>query len=146
MAKSNQDTMTLQLIKEVKKQKEEISNAERPNWLTNCALSVLGRNINLHVETSIPTLIEAAALLIHKEEIYNVAAFRLGADVPPYLYDGYSVSDWLSDIKSRIDKISIQNKRRKLEVLENRLSSIVSPELRAKLELEAISKELGADL
>lgn len=40
-------------------------------------------------------------------------------------------------------KITIKNKRDQLAKLEERLNSVMSPELRAKIELEAIQKELG---
>lgn len=41
-----------------------------------------------------------------------------------------------------MDKIQIQDKRKKLEKLESRLEKIITPELRAKMELEAITAEL----
>jgi len=47
----------------------------------------------------------------------------------------------VADVKTRIGKVSIHKKKRQLEALETRLEKIVSPELRAEMELQAI-KEL----
>jgi len=47
----------------------------------------------------------------------------------------------VADVKTRIGKVSIDKKKRQLEALETRLEKIVSPELRAEMELQAI-KEL----
>lgn len=40
-------------------------------------------------------------------------------------------------------KLSLSAKRKELETLEGRLEKLVSPELRARMELELIEKELG---
>jgi hypothetical protein len=143
------DQRTLNLIKEVNRQKNEISQAERPSWITNCSFSYSeGRQndqINLHVESKVQTLILIAAFLSEKSRTYYEAAGQLGVDAPQFTWSGYSVNDWLSDIKSRINEIQIASKRKKLEALEARLNAIVSPELRAEMESEAIMGELGTE-
>lgn len=143
MAKT--DERTLGLIKEVKKQKEEISKAERPNWVTNCSFSFYGggASINLHVESNLGVLIGISAFLMDREQSYKKAAEALElTDAPPFSWLGFSSADWNKDIKSRINKIQIATKKQKLADLEARLDKIISPELKAELELEAISAEL----
>lgn len=143
MAKT--DDRTLNLIKEVAKQKEEISKAERPNWITNCSFKFIegGQAINLHVESDLRVLISICADLQGREEAYEKAVELLGlSDAPPYVIGGFSTDAWIADIKSRINKIQIATKRKKLEALEARLNSIISPELRAEIELEAITAAL----
>lgn len=143
MAKT--DERTLKLIQEVAKQKEEISKAERPNWITNCSFKFIdgGPSINLHVESDIRVLIGICAHLQDKEKSYENAVGVLGlTDYPPFLWGGFSTADWIKDIKARISKIQIATKKKKLEDLEARLNAIISPELRAELELEAITAQL----
>ncbi len=48
----------------------------------------------------------------------------------------------MEDIKTRINKIQIVSKRKKLEELEARLNSIISPSLKAEMEVDAIAAEL----
>jgi len=143
--KNNTDNLTLELIKQVAKQKEEISKAERPTWITNCSFSFTERPndaINIHVESSIKNLVCIAAFLKEKEKSYKEAAEALGVDAPAFTWGCHSVNEWLEDLKLRINKIQISSKKKKLELLEARLNAIISPELRAKMELEAIANEL----
>jgi len=144
MAKA--DKKTLDLIKEVKRRKEEISKAERPNWKTNCSFSPTnGRQndaINLHVTKDVQTLVSCAALLREQERAYNEAATDLSVDAPEFTWGGFPVSEWLDDIKTRINKTQIATKKSQLEKLETRLNAIISPELRRDMELEAIAAEL----
>jgi hypothetical protein len=52
------------------------------------------------------------------------------------------VADWEADIKAKILKIQITSEEKKLAALEERLNKIISPELRRKMELDAIKAEL----
>ena len=147
MAKKAVDTKTLQLIAEVKKQKSEIARADRPTWRTNCSFSYLegsSQTTNLQVESDVRKLIGIAAFVEEKHASYASAASSLSVESPPaFTWCGFSREDWIEDIKTRLMKIQIAAKRRKLEVLEERLNSIISPELRAQIELEAIARELN---
>lgn len=142
------DKKTLDLIKEVTRQKAEIASIERPTWQTNCSFPTaegkMNDAINIHVERSVKTIISLAALLMEKEVSYDKAAAALGIENPPaFIWNGFSTKDWLADFKLRINQLQIATKKAKLEALENRLNAIISPELRAQMELEAIQKELG---
>ncbi|CAE7860315.1 unnamed protein product [Symbiodinium microadriaticum] len=143
MAKT--DAKTLELIKKVQQQKEEIAKAERPNWITNCSFSYTegsAKAINLHVCRDVLEMVNIVAFLNAREDAYKKAVKELGVDAPTFQWGGFSVADWKKDIKTRIDKVQITDKKKKLEALETRLNKIVSPELRAEMELEAIAAEL----
>jgi hypothetical protein len=146
MAKKT-DQKTLDLINEVKKRKEEISKIEKPSWITNCTFCYIEGNltgsINIHVQTNVMTLVKIAAFLLNQERTYEAAATAMGVEAPAFTWDGFKVADWIEDIKARINKVQIVSKKTKLEELEARLNKIISPELRAELELEAIAGELG---
>jgi hypothetical protein len=145
MAKASDDK-TLALIREVNRQKAEISKAERPNWITNCSFSYTenpSQAINIHVESNIRNLVCIAAFLQDRERSYADVAKTMGVEAPNFTWGGFAVKDWLEDIKMRINKIQLASKKKKLEVLEARLNAIISPELRAEIELQAIADELG---
>ena len=140
MAKKT-DEKTLALIKEVKDRKAEIAKIMKPNWITNCSFSLQSgaAPTNLHVESDVARLIRYAGILITAETNYRAAAAALGVEsVPDFMWDNSSVVDWLADIKSRINQVQIASKKKKLEALEARLNAVISPELRAEMELEAI--------
>lgn len=56
---------------------------------------------------------------------------------------GYTIDLWKKDIKTRIDQLTLEDKKKHLDVLDKRIDNLVSPEQRRELELEAIKKELG---
>ncbi len=147
MAKKT-DEKTLKLIAEVRRRKEEIAEAEKPNYTTNMSFSFNegGRPVNLHVEKSVAKLISIAAFLMRQESDYSAAAESLKiGDAPDFMWEGFSVADWMRDIKTRTNKVQLASRRKQLATMEARLDKIVSPELRAKMELAQIEQELGAE-
>lgn len=147
MAVKKTDKSTLALLAEIKRQKAEIANAERPNWKTNCSFSYTGSQsnaINLHVATDLMELARIVAFLrrTEKDLVEAYAELGIAPECVALKWNGYIVQDWVDDIKARIDKIQIASKKAKLAKLESRLNAIISPELRAQMELEAIAEEL----
>lgn len=140
------DEKTLALIKEVNRQKAEISKIEKPNYKTNLSFTFVegGAPLNLNVIVDIGSLLRMASFVKSAEEAYNRTKEALNVEGPDFSWLGYSASDWMSDFKAKIDKAQVSSKKKKLEQLENRLNAIISPEMRAQLELEAIMNELGA--
>lgn len=147
MAKKT-DEKTLELIKLVSQQKADIAKIEKPDWKTNASFSFTegsSQVINIKVVSNIKELILIGAFLLERQKFYQESAVALEVEGSPnFIWCGFSVSDWFYDIKARIAKIQISLKKQKLEALESRLNSIISPELRAEMELEAISKDLTA--
>lgn len=143
---SETNTKILKMMDEVKKQKAEIQKLQKPSWQTNCSFSYSGKQgeaINLHTVSDVRTLISIVAFLVTQEKGYVEAAKTLGVDnAPTFAWQGYSVAEWTTDVRTRIEKLQIASKEAKLKQLEERLDKIVTPELRAQLELEAIESEL----
>jgi hypothetical protein len=83
------------------------------------------------------------AFLIDRKEKSENAAKELGVDYK-FTWLGFSVDEWKNDFQTRVNQISIQEKRKELAEIESRLNAIISPELKAQMELEAISKLLDA--
>lgn len=145
--KASTDDVTKRLIAEVARRKAAISLAERPQWRTNASFSFnegrSNESINLHVESNVRVLVMIVAFLMGRERDYREAADSLGVDAPAFSWSGFFMADWVADVKMRIDKIQIGESRKTLEALEARLNAVMSPEMRAQLELEAIEAELG---
>lgn len=141
MAKVTTDSKTLALIKLVEQKRKEIKQAESPKWKTNLSIPYMSRNVNLNVESDVNNLASIVGYLLIMEECHNRGCKELGLELD-YVYNGFSVQDWISDIKHRINKIQINEKRAQLDVLEKRLNNVISPELRAQMELDAIATEL----
>lgn len=142
MAKQTQDATVLLLIDKVKEKKAQIESAQNPQWQTNCTICIEGKNINLRTIQSDADLMSiAATVMVHKMG-HAAALEQLGSSGTTFKFCGYSPEEWMADIKTRLNKLNVDKEKRNLAKLEDRLDKIISPELRAKMELEAIEKEL----
>ena len=141
------DKKVQQLFEVVQKKKEEIKKIEKPNWFTNCSFRPDADNssqsLNIQTISDPNVLVLALARLETLKNGAEIAAVDLGVEGYKFLHLGFSFNDWKSDFQTRVAKIQISKKKNELSALETRLNSLISPELRAELELSAIEKELG---
>lgn len=140
------DNKIVELIGVVKKQQAEVADAEKETkrgWKTNCSLNIVGfsQPLNLTV-ASLENILKAYGMLLTVTSNVAEAAKIIGVPAPT-TYDGYPIDDWADDFKKRVAMIQIKEKKIKLNAVEERLNSIVSPEVRRQMELELIMKELG---
>ena len=132
------------LIALVNTRREEIKKASKPNWITNCSFRYTedradGFNIQTITDTS--KLVHALAFIKTRANSFDEAAAELGVK-DTFNWLGYSVEDWTTDFQTRISKVNISKKKKELALLEERLDKIISPELKAQMEIDAITKEL----
>jgi hypothetical protein len=145
MATNNNDQLVQELTKIVNAKKAAIAKAERPNWRTNCAFRYSkdsSASINLQVCGVVEELVYILGFLCEKRNAFNEAQKIIGTNLE-FKWFNFTFDDWAEDIKTRIDKIEITTKKKELEMLEERLNKLISPELRAQMELEEIRKTLG---
>jgi hypothetical protein len=145
MATNNNDQLVQELTKIVNAKKLAIAKAERPNWKTNCAFRYSkdsSASTNLQVCAVVEDLVYMLGLLCEKRNAFNEAQKIVGTNLE-FKWFGYTFDDWAEDIKTRINKIEITAKKKELEMLEERLNKLISPELRAQMELEEIRKSLN---
>lgn len=95
--------------------------------------------INIQTVSDINILVDICAFLQNKEQAFNRARETLQVDVE-FSYMGYSVQDWITDLKTRIDFISINTEKKELAALEARIDKLVTNDQRREIELEEILK------
>lgn len=141
--KDKQDEKVLQLMKIVEEKKTKIASAGRPQWKTSCALKVgVNERKNIQVETSLPELISLASFVKKEEYGHMQACMALGV-VNELLLDGYTVGDWITDIKTRISQVQISSEKKNLAALEKQLAGLVSEGARREIEIEELEKLLA---
>lgn len=146
---SNLDnTKIFPLLQEVSRRRAEIARLESPDWATDMCFSYCphGPHIDLHHEDSVQALLAVLGFLQTKEAEYYRAQQTLSLpaqDTPPFSWQGHPFGDWWDDISLKIDCLLFSKKKASLAALEARVNSLLSPELRAQLELDLISKELS---
>lgn len=146
MAKiKTQDEIVQELFEVVKKKKAEIAKAEKPTWLTNCSFPFeegSANKLNLNTVTQSGTLVSVLGTLIAKKEAHESAEKILGTK-QPFRWAGFTYNDWETDIKTRLNKIEIGKRKAELESYEERLDKLISPELKARMELADLQKSLS---
>lgn len=140
---SNTDDQIKQLYYTVKTKKAEVEAATaKPQWVTNCAfrydLEQLEKVYNIQVvDEAIASHI--AGFLIIQSKIHEEGSKALGTN-KPFRWGGFTLEDWLTDLKTRVSRLLLADKKKELAELEKRLAKILPPELERQLELEEILK------
>lgn len=146
MAKSTDD-LVMGLLKKVQQKKEEIKAArKKPDWKTNLSIgrdpaTTHGR-VNIMTRSDPNEIIDWYVFLLEREKNVAQAAEELGltADLT---WLGSPIADWKADLKTRAGQLSIDAKKKEMEVLDKRVNKLVSPDQRREMELKALQELLG---
>jgi len=139
------DDKIKQLFAIVQAKKAEIEKLKNPTWITNCNFETPdGRQVNLHTIPTVEKLVEVLATLLSTGKVYEEAATELGVD-SDFKWGGFTIEQWKIDLITRKEKIQVGAKKRKLAELESKLDTLVSPEMKRELELQAIEDFLKED-
>lgn len=132
------------LLKKVEEKKAKIKKGERPSWKTNCSFRWRnGDTTNLQVVADAAQLTSILAEVILERDAFTKAAEVLGTPSDSFLFRNFSYEDWESDIKTRLETLNLTRSRNELKFLEDKLNTLMSPELKAQRELEEIEKLLN---
>lgn len=128
---SKNDERVLQLKKIIDEKKLELKSAKRFVPLTNCVLNLEGLSYNLNV-----LQLDDLKLLLVKLNMYLMSGNDLDIGVN---ISGYSVAEWMSDVKYKIEILEHKKKESELKVLEAKLDKMLSDEKKTELELDEIA-------
>ena len=135
MATKN-DERVLQLKEIIDNKKAELKLVNRFSPLTNCVLDLDDQKYNLNV-----LQLNDLKLLLIKLNMYLMSAKYL--EISNLEISGYYVSEWIVDIKSKIEIITYKEKEKELKVLEAKLDKMLSDEKKTELELDEIAALLN---
>lgn len=140
------DQMVKQLFDSVQAKKLAIEKAEKPCWQTSCNFGFSADSAHerkdIRILNDTRKIVDMLAFLMDRKEKSERAANELGVDYS-FSWLGFSLEEWKSDFQTRINQISIQERKRELAEIEARLNAIISPELKAKMELEVLTELLN---
>lgn len=133
-----------ELFSIVTSQKIEVEKAEKEskrNWNTNASFKLYSSvPLNIMIATEDMIFKALTELIMFKnsaEESLEILGLK-----KEIKHDGYTVKDWIDDFKKRIAILQLKAKKEKLKTLEDRLTSIISPEQKRQMELDSIMKDL----
>jgi hypothetical protein len=133
--KSN-DTRIIELKKAIKQKQNELkdkTNKFAP--ITNCLLYINGITYNLHVDVN--------EFLLVRLNAWKLAAQDIGINPETLDVSGYPITDWITDVKNKLEVEEYKKEKRKLNELEKRLTSLLSEEKQTELQIDEIEKMIG---
>lgn len=135
MAQKN-DERIMQLKQQIDIKRKELANqTNRFVPITNCLMVIDKVTYNLHVDSS--------ELLLIKVNTMAMSAKDLGLDISKIMISGYSLEDWINDIKNNLKIQNYKNEKKNLEQLEKKLDALLSDDKRTELEIDNIAALLG---
>lgn len=134
------------LIAVLKKLQAEVASADRPQFITNGQFRFAANSMqyvtDIMTERNENKLVEILAFLKDRERSFSEAAEELGVKAE-FTWLTASVEDWKHDLKTRIGVLHILDRKAELIAFEKKINEIMTPELRAQLELDAMELALG---
>lgn len=132
MAQKNDDRI-MQLKEQIEKKREELaaSNTSRFVPITNCLLVIDKTTYNLHVDSS--------ELLLIKLNSMRLSAKDLGIDTSKLMISGYSLDNWITDVKNNLSIQNYRTEKKKLDSLEKQLTALLSDDKQTELQIDQLA-------
>ncbi len=136
---SKNDDRILTLKKQIEDKKKELGKQPRFSPVTTCMFTYNGNRVNIHTLTSVKDI---NAMLVYFN-IYVMSAENLGINCEDVCFDGFSVSEWMEDLRSKKAVVEYTSQKSQLAALEKKLDKLLSDDKKTELEIDAIADLLG---
>jgi uncharacterized ubiquitin-like protein YukD len=130
------DEKIIELKKQVKTRKAKLNKSKRFAPVTNCILDFEMVKYNLQVLTK-----EQLIKLAVKLNTYVMSEKDL--EIEEQKYSGYTLEEWIGDIMSKLDVLSVKDQEKQLKKLEDKLTLLLSNEKKVELEIDEIESLLN---
>lgn len=133
MATKN-DNLIMQLKEKIELKRKELSSFSTPAYKTRLVIDMDGQKTNINVLDE-----NGLKLLLVKLNMYRLSMKDLGIAIE---ISGYNVTDWIDDIKAKLDTFTYKKRKKELEETEKQLDLLLSEEKKTELEIERLAKIL----
>lgn len=126
------DNTILGLKKQIEDKKKALRGIERFVPKTNCSLQLYGERINLHAASKTAltlAMLNLASLIKAAEDMNVLDTFKL---------DGFTLSEWFSDVSSKLLIMDKQQEEARLKALEAKLTELLSDEKKTELIIDEL--------
>ena len=134
MKTETNDLKIMELKKQIEDKKIKLGKSQKFAPITNCSIELDGIRVNIQVLNK-----EQLTYLLVKLNSYAKSAKELEID---FVISGYHITEWITDIKSKLDFVSRKEEENKLKVMESKLHQLLSNEKKVELEIDEIMKNL----
>lgn len=130
MSTNKNDDKIIALKDQIAIKKRELAKSIKFVPVTNCSIEFEGTRSNIQTLNKDQLIILAVKL-----NSYKLSADDLKIE---YVVSGYKVSDWLTDIMSRVAILERKEEETKLKTMESKLDTLLSSEKKTELEVSEI--------
>lgn len=134
------DDRILALKAKIEEKKANLKNMRtRANPRTSCLITLDGVKYNLHVSG------EPFIMLTLKLKSLAMAAEAMGISTDDVPIDGFSLTDWLDDVKEFAEVAHSRAILAELHTAEKKLDSLLSADKKTELELDSLAASLEGE-
>jgi len=143
MEKSKIDQAVMKLLEKIKEKESKLNlPKKRTQWKTNCTLKhEEHKTTNIQTIRDFSVLIDICAALLLVKKNTKEASETLGL-VFKNDYLGYPIDDWIYDLKTRVNMLKLEEEKKEIKRLNDRINNLVSEDQRRELELKEIENIL----
>jgi len=130
----NNDDKILNLKIQIEAKKDELKKQNKKFApMTNCVIDFEGVKNNLQVLTG-----EQLTMLLVKLNSLLISFNDLKL-TKPIVISGYSIVEWITDIKSKLESLRYKEEENKLKFMEDKLTKLLSDDKKTELEIDEIA-------
>jgi hypothetical protein len=134
---TSQDQIVLALKKQLEDKKKELIDISTFKAKTNLVLTLFGSRYNLNVSSKDDIAVILGHLLTIKGTL-----LKSESQITEPKIEGFTLSDWIHDLKGKYAACEIKEKKNELEILQKKLDKLISKELSDQIELAEIIAKL----
>lgn len=141
MVKKNDDRI-LELKKKIKSEREALKESNsRFQPITSCILEFAGQKYNLNAMSANDLLLLLSLLSVIEQANTGIAEEM--QFIKPATVNGYLLTEWITDIRKKLDQVLYREKKAKLDKLEKQLTDLLTGETQTKLKVDSLENELN---
>ncbi len=129
------DKRIIEMREKIRVKKDELESITKVEYKTHLSLNLVGERYNLNVVSEDILL----GILLNLNMINNAIKSDELLQTE-YKLEGYSVEDWIHDVKAKYELKKVRAKKSELIALENKLVNMLSEDKKTELELDSIEE------
>ena len=136
------DNRILELKKKIEQERATLKESNsRFQPITSCILEFAGQKYNLNAMSANDLLLLLGTLSVMEQVTTKVAEEM--QFIKPATVNGYLLTEWIIDIRKKLDQVLYREKKATLDKLEKQLTDLLTGETQTKLKVDNLENELN---
>ena len=136
------DNRILELKKKIEQERATLKESNsRFQPITSCILEFAGQKYNLNAMSANDLLLLLSLLSVIEQANTEIAEEM--QFIKPATVNGYLLTEWIIDIRKKLDQVLYREKKAKLDKLEKQLTDLLTGETQTKLKVDNLEDELN---